>query len=75
VVKYTLVNKELSIKRQVRVRKLSDPEDDDLKARTTPAERIEMMWQLTQDAWTFKGEPIAQPGLHRHIIRVFRRER
>ena len=41
---------------------------------TTPAERIDMMWQLALDAWAFMGEPIAEPGLQRHIVRVLRRE-
>jgi hypothetical protein len=41
---------------------------------TTPAERIGMMWQLALDAWAFMGEPVAEPGLPRHIVRVLRRE-
>jgi hypothetical protein len=42
--------------------------------RTTPAERLQMMWQLTLDAWTFKGEPLAELRLPRHVVRVLRRE-
>lgn len=41
---------------------------------TTPAERLQMMWQLTLDAWTFKGEPLAELRLPRHLVRVLRRE-
>ena len=41
---------------------------------TTPAERVQMMWQLTLDAWAFKGEPLAELRLPRHIVRVLRRE-
>ena len=44
-------------------------------ADTTPAERLSMMWQLTLDAWAFKGEAIAEPGLPRHTVRLCRRER
>jgi hypothetical protein len=40
----------------------------------TPAERLQMMWQLTVDAWAFKGEPVAELRLPRHIVRVLRRE-
>jgi len=29
----------------------------------TPAERLEMMWQLTVDAWEFKGEPVGESRL------------
>jgi hypothetical protein len=46
---------------------------DDLQS-TTAAQRLEMMWQLTLDAWAFKGEPVAELRLPRHIIRVLRRE-
>jgi hypothetical protein len=47
-------------------------QDDDLRD-TTPAERIGMMWQLTLDAWAFKGESIAQSRLSRHIVHLLRR--
>lgn len=61
--------------RQIKVTKLSEQTDDfDLRKMTSPAERWAMMWQLTLDAWAFKGEPVAEPGLHRHIVRVFRRK-
>ena len=61
--------------RKIRVVKLSDREDTaDLKKTTTPEQRWAMMWQLALDAWAFKGEPVAEPGLHRHIVRVFRRK-
>lgn len=62
------------LERNVQVRKtLLKDETDDLK-NTTPEQRWAMMWQLAQNAWAFKGEPVAEPGLHRHIIRVYRRE-
>ena len=61
--------------REIRVVKLTDREDTaDLKTTTTPEQRWAMMWQLALDAWAFKGEPIAEPGLHRHTVRVFRRK-
>jgi hypothetical protein len=41
----------------------------------TPAERLDMMWQLTIDAWSFTGEPIAESRLPRHIVRIHRCKR
>ncbi len=62
------------LERNIQVRKTSLKEEiDDLK-NTTPEQRWAMMWQLAQNAWAFKGETVAEPGLHRHIIRVYRRE-
>lgn len=62
------------LERNIQVRKtLLKEENDDLK-NTTPEDRWAMMWQLAQDAWAFKGEPVAEPRLQRHIIRVYRRE-
>jgi hypothetical protein len=61
---------------EIRVSNLGDQhraEIEDL-AKTTPAERLEMMWQLTLDAWAFKGEPVAELRLPRHIVRVLRTE-
>jgi hypothetical protein len=48
-------------------------EEADLSATTTVAERFAIMWQLAQDAWAFRGEPIGEPELSRHIVRVIRR--
>jgi hypothetical protein len=42
-------------------------------ANTTAAERLKMMWPLTVDAWAFKGEPLDESRLPRHIVRVLRR--
>ena len=44
-------------------------------AQTTPAERLAMMWQLGLDAWAFMGDPVAEPRLPRHIVRVVRGRR
>lgn len=59
---------------KLRVSKLEEQDRDDELRLTTPAQRLEMMWQLALDAWAFKGEPIAELRLPRHIIRVLRRE-
>ena len=38
----------------------------------TPEERIGMMWQLALDAWEMMGEPVVDPRLPRHVVRVIR---
>lgn len=48
--------------------------EDDLE-HTTVAQRIEMMWQLAVDAWAFKGEPVVEPRLPRHVVRLERGRR
>ena len=42
---------------------------DDLKGKT-PGELIEMVDQLTLDAWAFKENLDAEPRLQRHIVVV-----
>jgi hypothetical protein len=59
--------------RTIRVQKLSEQgKESDLEG-TTPAERLEMMWQLALDAWAFKGEAVAESRLQRHIVHLSRR--
>jgi hypothetical protein len=60
--------------KKVSVLKLHEQDKHDDLRSTTPAQRLEMMWQLTLDAWAFKGEPVAELRLPRHIVRVLRRE-
>jgi hypothetical protein len=60
--------------RAIQIRKTSLKEESDDLKNTTPAQRWAVMWQLALDAWAFKGEPVAEPGLYRHIIRVYRRK-
>ena len=57
-----------------RVRKLTDKESEPDLKHTTPAERIEMVWPLTVDVWSFKGEADVESRLPRHVVRVLRRE-
>jgi hypothetical protein len=61
---------------EIRVSNLREQDRADIQdlSKTTPAERLEMMWQLTLDAWAFKGEPVAELRLPRHIVRVLRSE-
>lgn len=67
--------KRMSVKaKELRISRLADQDKTDDLFATTPAQRIQMMWQLALDAWSFKGEPIAELRLPRHIVRVLRRE-
>jgi hypothetical protein len=61
------------VERPVRVSTLAEQgREDDLRD-TTADERVGMMWQLALDAWAFMGEPVVEPRLPRHIVRVLRR--
>jgi hypothetical protein len=57
-----------------RVRKISLDEEgrDPEIAKMTPAARIEMVWQLTLQAWAFKEGRWDEPRLQRHVVRVVR---
>jgi hypothetical protein len=47
----------------VKAFRLGEEPGDDLSERTTPEERIAMMWRLAIDAWTSIGRP-APAGVH-----------
>jgi len=71
------LNAKMAVKTsEIRLSNLRSQERADIQdlSRTTPAERLQMMWQLALDAWAFKGEPVAELRLPRHIVRVLRRE-
>lgn len=38
-----------------------------------PEAGLNMMWQLTRDAWAMMGEPLDESRLLRHVVRVVRR--
>jgi hypothetical protein len=59
--------------KEIGITKLSEQgEETDLDS-TTPAERLARMWQLGLNARAFKGEPIVESRLPRHIVSVQRR--
>ena len=41
---------------------------------TSPAERLKMVWQITQDCWAFVPGYDAKREFQRHVTRVERRE-
>jgi hypothetical protein len=64
-----------SPRRDVSIRKRSLHDEDDpteMHASLSPAERIELSWQLTLDAWEIQGIKEV-PRLARHAVRVLRR--
>jgi len=60
--------------RNIRIREAAGQGKEMDLGSITAAERLDMMWQLTIDAWAFKGETIAQSRLPRHVVRIVRRE-
>lgn len=56
----------------VRVFRLGEEPEDDLRASTTAAERLAMMWPLAVDAWTLSGREIPDYERHEAPIRVIR---
>lgn len=59
--------------RTIRVVRTNEQEEAaDLRKTTTPLERMEITWQLSQTAWLFKGEEDVTSELRRHAVRVLR---
>jgi len=56
---------------RVKVGLLSDPEKEGVEI-ATPAQGLEMMWQLTLDAWAFMKDTHAESRLQRHVGRLVR---
>jgi hypothetical protein len=56
----------------IRVTRLADQGNETDLAHLTPGERMSLVWQLTLDAWAFKGEPV-ESAFPRHVVRVVRR--
>ncbi len=57
-----------------RIRRLHDPEDTSYVMSLTPSQRMEMVWQLTLQAWAFKEGLSVEPRLRRDLVRVVRRK-
>lgn len=56
----------------VRVYRLGEEPPDDLRATTTAAERVQMVWELTLNAWELAGRKIPDYPRHETPVRVFR---
>jgi hypothetical protein len=55
---------------KAKLRKLSD--DDDGFVDASPAERLAMMWELTAEVWSLRGQDGAQQRLQRHVASLVR---
>jgi hypothetical protein len=66
--------------RKLRIRRLDEQWSNDDLGDRTPAECVQTVWPLTQQAWAFKQaassteEDRAQSRLQRHAVRLRRRE-
>lgn len=54
---------------------LAEDNDDGLVLDATPAERLQMVWPLTLDCWTFVPNFDAQQKFQRYVDGVERRKR
>ena len=59
---------------RVRIVRLGQERDDDIDT-ISPAERLMMVWSLTETAWAFKKGCEVEPRLRRDVVRVVRRGR
>lgn len=56
----------------VRAFRLGDEPTDNLSATTTASERLDMVWQLTVDAWTLSGRKIPDYPRNEAPVRIIR---
>ncbi len=66
-------NKQHDQRHIVRKLNLSDESGFQEPIGTSPAERLKMMWQITQDCWAFVPGNDAKREFQRHVTRVERR--
>lgn len=52
-------------KDKARLKRLTDEDDDFVDV--SPAERLSMMWELTAEVWSLRGQDGAQQRLQRHV--------
>ena len=57
-----------------RLEKISNQVSEDPPVGDSPAQRLEMMWPLTLDAWAFMGDPNVEHRLQRHVERLVKGE-
>ena len=56
----------------IRAYRLGQEPADDLRTTTSAAERVAMVWQITQDAWSLAGRTIPEYPRHQAPVRVVR---
>jgi len=61
---------------KVRKYKLGEePEVDEDVLRMTPAQRLDLQWEVTKNAWAFFAKSFDEPTFRRDVARVIRRQR
>jgi hypothetical protein len=50
---------------KARLRRLTD--EDNAYVEASPAERLGMIWELTAEIWSLRGQDCAQQRLQRHV--------
>ena len=55
-----------------RVKRLDDEENEYELLHLSPAQRLELVWEVTRSVWTMRGLTDATPRLSRHVSRVVR---
>ncbi|MHC4434791.1 MAG: hypothetical protein ACYTBS_23380, partial [Planctomycetota bacterium] len=58
-------------KNRTRLKKLSDEDDDFVDA--SPAQRLDMIWDLTAELWSLRGKDCAEQRLQRHVTSLRQR--
>jgi hypothetical protein len=61
------MDKELSNRQIVRIARLKDQGTELDLVDASVEERWAAVWEMTKSAWAFKGEPVDEQGLLRHI--------
>lgn len=57
-----------------RITHLHDKDEDNYIRSLSPSQRVEMVWQLTLQAWAFKEGLDYEPRLRRDVVRIIRRK-
>jgi hypothetical protein len=60
-------------KNLTRLKKLSEEGNNFVDA--SPAERLGMVWELTAEIWSLRGQDIAQQRLQRHVASLVGKRR
>jgi hypothetical protein len=57
----------------VRIRRLQEPDDDDLSGSLDAAERVALVWALSRRMWELTGRPVPRYDRAAMPVRVVRR--
>jgi hypothetical protein len=57
----------------VRIRRLQEPDDDDLSGSLDAAQRVALVWELSRRMWELTGRPVPQYDRATTPVRITRR--